>query len=127
MRNLRRQKQTLINDGPRRERRDVKKGPFLQVGLGDLILGALADDVELSFQRVLVHAVGATNENLLDIRLGAARQAPDGVAVDGCVAPAEDGQPLVPDDFFQDALAGHALVLFHRQEHYPHAVFAGRR
>ena len=41
------------------------------------------------------------DEDLLDVGLGTARDAADGVAIDGGVAPAEDGEPFFADDAFR--------------------------
>ena len=48
-------------------------------------------------------------------------------AVDGRVAPAEDGEPFLADDALEDAFALQPLVRFDRQEGHADAVLAGRR
>ncbi len=100
MRNLRRQQQAFVHDGPGRERRHVEKALVRHVGLRDLDFGPLADDAELAFELLFTHAGGAPDENLLDVGLGVARHSPYGGPVDRRVAPAEDRQAFLPHDTF---------------------------
>ena len=44
------------------------------------------------------HSLGARDEDLLDVGLGTARDASDGGAFDGRVAPAEDPESFIGDD-----------------------------
>ena len=69
----------------------------------------------------------AADEDLLDVRLRAARHAADGRAVDGRIAPAEHGQAFFAHDALHDAFALQARVRLHGQEGHAHAVLAGRR
>ena len=126
-RDLRRQQQAFINDGAGRERRDVENTFVRDIGPGHFRFHAFADDVELALERLLVHAVGATDEDLLDVGLGAARHAADGGAVGRDIAPAEHREALFAHDVLQDALAVQALVPFNREKGHAHAVFALRR
>ena len=124
MGDLRRQQQTFINDGARRERGDVEEVLVGHVGRGHFGFGALADHVELALSCVFGHAPGAADEDLLDIGLRGARHAADGGAVDGRVAPAEHGEPFFADDALHDAFALQARVRLHGQERHAHAVLA---
>src|SRR5262249_32621877 len=75
---LRRQQQAFINDRARGERRDIKEVFILDIALGHFGLGALADDVELSLELILGHALGTAYEDLLDVRLRVTGDAADG-------------------------------------------------
>ena len=99
----------------------------MQAGGGDLCLGALADHVEFALERVLVHAGGAPDKDLLDIRLRGAGDPANRVGVDRCVPPAEDPEALLAHDSLQDALRDEPLMSFHRQKHHSHAVLARLR
>ena len=123
-RNLRRQQQALVNDSARRERRNVEKVFLFQVGLADDQLYLLAQNVELALERVLIHALSAANENLLDVRLRVARQTANGVAVDRRVAPTENGQAQLLRGLFDNAFAEHALLRIDGQKDHAHAIFA---
>ena len=90
------------------------------------VFGALANHVQLALERVLIHLRAALDENLLDVRLAAARHAPDGVAVERRVAPAQNREAFFLRNPLDDAFAQNPLVRIHRQEHHAHAVFAGR-
>ena len=87
----------------------------------------LADYIELPFQSVLVHAVGAANEDLLDVRLRVARQTANRVAVDGSVPPTQNGETFFARDLFQDAFAKPPFMPLHGQERHAHSVFARGR
>ncbi len=91
---------------------------------GDFGFGALADDVELAFEGIGIAAIGAADEDLLDVGLGGAGNAADGVAIDGGIAPAEDGEAFVADDAFEDAFTGEALVRFDGKEGHADAILA---
>ena len=93
----------------------------------DGVARTLADDVELTLERVLIDAVrAAADEHLADDRfdlLGALRQA--GI-VRRHVAPAEQRLTLGCDGTLDFLLAGHARGRFLRQEHHSHAVLSDR-
>ena len=121
---LRGQQQTLVNDGARGERGNVEEALVVQAGGGDLGFGALADHVQLALQRVLVHPQRVLDEDLLDVGLGDARDAADGIHVDWRIAPAEHAQSLLADDALDDPFAGQALVALHGEKHHAHAILA---
>ncbi len=73
---------------------------------------------------ILRPASGAAQKHLFYIRLRGARFAADGVAIERRIAPAENGQTFFASDFFHDAFADQALLLFDRQEHHADAVSA---
>ncbi len=54
---LRRQQQSLVDDGAGGERGNVEEALLGNIGLGDFGLGALADDVELALELVFGHAL----------------------------------------------------------------------
>ena len=89
IRNLRGQQQAFVNDGACGERGDVERTAVLHVRGGDLRLGPLANHIELALEGVLVHAGRGTNENLLNVRLGAAGYAANCGGVDGRIPPAQ--------------------------------------
>ena len=95
--------------------------------VGHLALDALANDVELALERVLVHPRRPADEQLLDVRLRHARRAADGVHVDRGVAPAEHLEPLLPDDPLDDPFDQQALLSLDRQEGDAAPVLAPRR
>ena len=87
--NLRGQHQALVDDGAAGAGGDVEGFLVLDVGIGDFVFGAAAHVIEQALEGVFVHALRAADEKLLDIWLGGAGFAADGVAVDGSIAPAE--------------------------------------
>ena len=126
IRDLRSQKQSLVNNRPRRKRRDVEEILFLEVGFRHGGFRRFAQDVELALERVLIHARRAPDENLLDVGLRVARHAPDRVSVDRRVAPAEHGQPLLARGFLHDAFAEDSVLRIDGKKYHPDAIFAGR-
>jgi hypothetical protein len=64
---------------------------------------------------------------LLYVGLRSARQAADGVAVDGRVAPAEDGQALLTRNFFDDPFADQAVLRVDRKKNHADAIFTRQR
>ena len=67
----------------------MKRARVFDTGRGNLILSALAHDIQLSFEGVLVGKCAASYKNLLDVRLRAARHAADGIGETRRIAPAE--------------------------------------
>ncbi len=124
MGHLRGEQEAFVNDSAGGEGGKVKIALVGQVGGGDFGFGAFADDVELAFEGVLVDGTGAADEDLLDVGLGGAGHAADGIAIHGSIAPAEDGEPFLADDALEDAFAGEALVGLDGQEGHADAVFA---
>src|SRR5260370_33294767 len=127
MRNLRGQQQSLVDNRPRRKRRNVEEILFLHVRLGHCSLGQLAYYVELAFEGILIHATAPTDEDLLDVGLRVARDPADHVAVNGRVAPSQDGETFFLRNPLEDAGAQHALLGVHRKKYHSYAVFARRR
>ena len=124
---LRRQQQAFVDDRAAREGRHVEEALLGQVRLGNLDFGALADQVQLPLDLVLVHSLAAADEDLLDVRLAVARFAADGGAVDGRVAPAEHGETFLGDDALEYPFALQPVMAFHRKERHAHSVFPRRR
>ncbi|MBK7742911.1 MAG: hypothetical protein IPI40_04150 [Betaproteobacteria bacterium] len=118
-----REQHPLVDERPRRHRRDVELLAVAQLQRLDRVAGLLADDVELALQRVLVHGVAAAgDEHLADDRLdllGPLRQA---AVVRRHVAPAEQDLPFAGDRALDLLLAGHPRRRLLRQEDHAHAV-----
>ena len=123
---LRSQQQSLVDDGARRKRGNVKEILLFEVGLAHRCFRGFAQHVEFALERVLIHARRAPYENLLDVRLRIARHASDRVAVDRCVAPTEDRQAFLARGFFQYAFAEDSVLPIHGKKNHSHAIFAGR-
>ena len=123
--NLRCQHQPLVDDGATGAGGDVEGLLVLDVGGGNLVFRAAADAVKQALEGLLVEALRTAEEELLDIGLGAAGFAADGVAIDGRIAPAEDSEALLLGNALEDAFALQTVVLFHGQEAHGHAVGAG--
>ncbi len=92
--NLRGQHEALVDDGATGEGGDVEIVLAFDVGGGHFVFGAAADKIQGPLESIFVHAIGAADEELLDVRLRGAGFAADGIAVHGCVAPAEDLEAL---------------------------------
>ena len=122
-----REQHALVDNRARRHRRHVEFFPVMELQGLDGVARTLADDVELTLERVLIDAVrAAADEHLADDRfdlLGALRQA--GI-VRRHVAPAEQRLTLGCDGTLDFLLAGHARGRFLRQEHHSHAVLSDR-
>ncbi len=119
-----RQQQPLVDDGARRQRRNIEEALVGQIGGGDLRFGALADDVQLALQLVLRHAGRAANEDLLDVGLRCARNAADCIHLHRRVAPAEHRESLFASDPFQNALGQQAMRRLYGQKHHADAILA---
>ena len=124
---LRSQQQPLINDGARRERRHIEIILLAEITRRNLAFRPFADHVELAFERIFRHALTRPNEQLLNIRLGHARDATDGIAVGRRIAPPKHREPFFAYDALQNAFTRQALMRLHRQEDHAHAVGARRR
>ena len=77
-------------------RRDVERFLVFDLGGEDFVFSAAADAVEEALEGVFVKVFGTADKELFDVGLRAARLAANGVAVDGRVAPAEDGAAPSP-------------------------------
>ncbi|MNL05170.1 hypothetical protein D3C87_1257530 [compost metagenome] len=123
------QQQALVHHGTGRHRRHEVFLAVLELERLDGVAGGLADDVELTFQRVRGHDVAATaNEDLADHRLGGAhRGGHRHVAVHRHVTPAQHDLAFQAHRALELLLAGQARGVFLRQEDHAHAVLAVRR
>src|SRR5277367_1227785 len=127
-RNLRGEQQSLVDDGPGGQRRDIEFPAARKIRILDLDLDALADDVELALEIVFgVDGRTPTEEYLLNVRLGVARETPDGVSVGRRVAPAKDFQAFLAGNALKDAFARETLLALDGQEDHPHTVVPRRR
>ncbi len=89
--------------------------------------GALADDEQLALQLVLRHALRPAYENLLDIRLRAARDAADGVRIDRRVAPSENRQSFFARDALDNAFDQQPVARLDGQKDHADAILARGR
>ena len=121
---LRGQHQALVDDGATGAGGDVEGFLVLDVGDRNLVFRAAAHVIEQALESFFVEALRAAEEKLLDVRLGTAGFAADGIAVDRRVAPAENLTALFLGDALKDAFALQAVVFFHRQKAHGHAVGA---
>ncbi len=99
-----------------------------QVHVLDGVAGGLADHVQLAFQRVGHHHIGAAaDEELADHGFAVAHGGRHGhVNVHRHVAPTQHDLALGADRALQLLFAGQARSRFLGQEHHRHAVLAGR-
>ena len=121
------EEQPFIDDGARGERRHVEEVFAWDIALGDFGFGAFAHEVEFALELGFVHSFAAGDEDLLDVGLRVAGHTADGGAVDGRIAPAEDGEAFFAHDAFDDAFGAEARLRFHGQEGHADAVLAGGR
>jgi len=121
------QQQAFVDDGPCGKRGDVEKTLVFEIGGGNFRFHALADHVEFALKFVLRHALGAADEDLFDIRLGSARHAADGGALDGRIAPAQDLEAFLANDALDDAFRDEPLLALDREKNHADAVLACRR
>ena len=73
---------------------------------------------------ILRHLRAATQEYLLDVRLGRARGPANSIGAHGSIAPAQNRQTLFFGDALDDAFADQPLLRFDGQEHHAHAIGA---
>ena len=118
----------LVDDGARRQRRDVEFLAVAQPHRLDRVAGALADHVELALQRILVEiAHAAADEHLADYRLDFLCAFGQAAVVGGHVAPAEQHLAFRQDRALDFLLARHPRGRFPRQEHHADAIVADGR
>src|ERR1039458_2378914 len=127
VRDLRCEQQTLVNDRASGEGGNVEETLLPQIRVRTWVFSALADDVELALQEIRVHLVGPFDENLLNVRLGAARQAPNRVGIHRWAAPAQYCQAFVTHNLFQDGLTLHAFMRLNRKKNHSHPILARGR
>ena len=124
----------LVDEGVRRQADDVEE--LLRCGVGDrqpvgLVLDALADHVQLALEPG--PRVGprqrriACDEELFEDRLDRHGARSDRAVIGRHGAPSEQALALLGHDPGHELLGGLAIPSVPRQEHQPHAVFAGRR
>jgi len=70
-------------------------------------------------------AGGASDKNLLDVRLRNPRHAAYGGAIDGSIAPAQQRESFFADDALENSFALQALMLLDRQERHADGVGTG--
>jgi len=116
----------LVDDGPRRQARDVEVRLLRDVEPPHLVPRAAPDDVELALEGVRVGQRRvvrvAPNEELLDHRLRPDRGRPDHAVVGRHLAPAEERLPLGGHDLLEQVLAGGPAPRIVGQERHPDAV-----
>src|SRR5208282_3312486 len=107
---LRGQHQAFVDDGATGAGRNVEGFLVLNVRGRNFIFSAPAYVVEQALESLFVEALRAAEEELLDVRLGAARFAADGIAVDWRVTPAENLTALLLSDALKNAFALQAVM-----------------
>jgi len=122
---LRGEHQSFVDDGATGERRNVEELLLLDLGRGDFIFSAAANQIKTALEIIFGHALGAADKELLYIWLRSAGLAADGITVDRCVAPAQDFEAFSGGNPLKNAFALEAAVLVHREEDHCHAVLAG--
>ncbi len=122
---LHRVQHALVDDRAMRKGRDVEQRRFAHRRAPDRVLDALADQVELAFEGIVVGDIGgAADEDLLEIRLTGFGGRADGAVVHRQDAPAQQGLAFLGDDAREFALAGCGFRGVGRQEHEAGAVMA---
>ncbi len=122
---LMREEHALIDDRARRHRRHVELLAMAQLQRLDRVPGALADDVELALQRVLVELVGAArDENLPDHRLDFLGPLGETRVVGRHVAPAKEDLAFGGDCPLDLLHAGHAGGRLLGKKDHPRTVLA---
>ncbi|CPO01337.1 Uncharacterised protein [Bordetella pertussis] len=123
------QQQALVDHGAHRGRGHEVFLAVRQAHVLDGVAGGLADHVQLAFQRVGHHHVGAAaDEQLADDRFEAAHRGRHRhFDVHRHVAPAQHDLAFGADRALQLLFTGQARGGFLGQEHHCHAVFARRR
>ena len=121
---LRGQHEALVDDGATGTRGNVEGFLVLDLGGTNFVFGTAANAVKEALESVFVEIFGTADEKLLDVGLGAARLAADGIAVYRCVTPAEDFAALFLGDALEDAFALEAILALDGQEAHGHAVGA---
>ena len=125
---LRRQQQAFVDDGARRQRRNVEETLVGQIGLA-----AISDSARLRTTYSLRSSSSGDIPDAPPMKIcsmyGCEARAMRPMASDfhRRVAPAENREPLFARDPFQDSLGQQAVRRLHRQKHHAHAVFARRR
>ena len=124
---LRGEQQAFIDDGARRQRRNIKHAFILHFRSGNLGLCALANYIQFALEGVFRHTCGTANKNLLNVRLGTTRHATNCGSIARGVAPAQDAKPFFAHDAFKNAFTLQAAVPFNRQKHHARGVSARLR
>src|SRR5262249_33650520 len=124
---LRRQQQAFVDDRPTRERGDIEEFLVLNIRLADLLFRALANHIELALEGVFVHFQWTSYKNLLNVRLRVSRHAADGIAVDGCVTPAQNAQAFLANNAFENAFTVQARCFLDRQEGHADGILTRLR
>ena len=122
----------LVDEGARRERREVDRAAQLGVGrtelpVDHLVLAALAHHEQLAVEVDARRSAGICDEHVAELRDHAPGRRPDHRVVDGHVAPPHDPEALLRHDLLDavDGLLGVGGV--EREEGEAHAVRARRR
>src|SRR6202022_4255230 len=68
---------------------------------------------------------GATDKDLLDVRLRSSRDTADGGAVDRGIAPTQHGHSFFTHNAFHDALGLQALMFFDGEKNHAHTIGSG--
>ena len=123
---LLRHQHSFINHGAAGHAGRVPEG--IQTGGPDLIVAALADDVEFALERLIVRAIGpALDKHLTHERFAGLGGIAEGGVVGRHIPPPQDGLTFLLGDLFKFALAGLTLGRHRRRVNHPHAILTGCR
>ena len=113
----------FVHNRQRRHGRDVKLFAVTQSQRLNRMPGALTDDVELTFECVLIHVLGsATDEHLPNHGFDSAHAITKTGVINGYVTPPEQHLTFGGNRAFNFLLTGHARRRLLRQEHHAYAV-----
>ncbi len=123
-----RKEHALVGDRARRERRHVELAAMAKVERLDRMAGALADDVELALEGVLVHVAGSPGDkDLPDDRLDLLGTQREAAVVGGHVAPPQQQLSFGVDRALDFLFARHPRRGLPRQEYHRHTVLPDGR
>ena len=122
--NLRGQHEALVNDGATGEGWDVEIVLAFDFRHCDLVLSTAANAIEQALESFLVEPFRPGDKKLLDVRLGGAGLAANGIAIHRRIAPAEHDKAFFLGNAFKHALALQTAVLVDGQKAHGHAIAA---
>ncbi len=122
------QQHSLVNDGARGQRRNIKACALPLAELADHMLCGLADNEQFALEGVLVRSVfAAPDEYLANHRFDRLDAFTQGAVIDRHIAPGQQSLPLGFDFLGQYLFAGTARGRIARQEQHANPVFSRRR
>ena len=123
-RHLMRKQQPLVDDGVRRQARDVEVVTTLNGRFADGLFHPLANDIELAFKLPFIeHITG--DEHLPYKRLGAARYDTNRIALDRHVTPTDEPSALLADNSGKECLTLLSRIGRRGEKYHPDAILPG--